>query len=58
MTPFLSGQAAARAGEPMDANPHERRMGLGDDYPGDWANWKAGWINETAMMKHDGRNPK
>lgn len=53
MTPFQAGQQAARAGKPIEANPHKSGVKTGDKYPGDWANWRAGWRNETAMMKHD-----
>ena len=55
MTPFQQGQAAAREGKPQAANPHPPGIKTGHDYPGDWANWRAGWINETATKEHDAR---
>ena len=43
-TPFLAGQAAYKAGEPMSANPHKPGAAFAiDQYPGDYANWRAGW---------------
>ena len=43
--PFKAGEEAARAGEKASANPFPRpeAPALGDDYPGDWANWLSGW---------------
>ena len=53
MTPYHQGQAAAREGKPKSANPFPKQISQGDDYPGPYANWFAGWDTEIAMMKHD-----
>jgi len=40
---FIQGQQAWRDGNSKDANPFEPKILNGDDYPGPWANWNAGW---------------
>lgn len=54
--PFIQGQSAFHSGEPITANPHDNTPASGDDYPGAWANWRAGWMNARATKQHTERN--
>lgn len=46
LPPFLAGQKAFAAGEPLEANPHTQGAPFEPDkYPGQWANWHDGWIH-------------
>lgn len=51
--PFKAGQAAFRAGKPLDANPHREVQATGDDWPGPWQNWRMGWKTEQKMTEWD-----
>lgn len=53
--PFKAGSLAARAGKPITSNPHSKPQALpsGEGYPGDWSNWRAGWITETGIIARD-----
>ena len=56
MTPFIAGRAAYKAGKTSADNPHDRNKTFSvDKYPGDWANWKAGYINAKATAEHTKR---
>lgn len=52
--PFLAGQAAFRAGRSILDNPHPPKMAEGDDYPGDWKNWRDGWTLARRLHENDG----
>ena len=50
LPPFLAAQAAYRAGQPIDANPYPPAERVsGDDYPGDFHNWRDGWRHAAAL---------
>lgn len=50
--PFLQGQQAFRDGVFIAENPHDAEApATGDDYPGAYANWRAGWITERMLQK-------
>jgi len=53
--PFKAGSRAARAGRPLDSNPYDKpeTVPSGADWPGDWANWRGGWITETGIIARD-----
>jgi hypothetical protein len=53
LPPFLAGQAAHRAGQPIEANhyPTAERVS-GDDYPGDFHNWRDGWLFAEGLGAH------
>jgi hypothetical protein len=53
--PAIQGARAARAGQPLTSNPYAKPEALptGDEYPGDWANWRGGWITETGIIARD-----
>jgi len=58
--PFIAGKQAAQDGKPFDANPHPKpdRPEQGDAYPGDWANWAAGWCNQHSIMGQEQRDAR
>lgn len=53
--PHHAGGAAARDGLPHTDCPIPKPAApaTGEDYPGDWANWMAGWINARSIMGQD-----
>ncbi len=55
LTAFQLGQTAAREGIPRASNPFPKPPApvQGDDYPGPWHNWDAGWYNANATAAHD-----
>lgn len=50
LSPFKLGEAAVSEGLPRSANPFPKpdAPAQGDDYPGPWHNWDAGWYTATA----------
>jgi hypothetical protein len=50
LTPFHAGQQAYRDNLDASANPHERTAPFhADDWPGDHANWRDGWVHAQAV---------
>lgn len=56
-SPFIAGQQARKAGEPLTANPHPDAPFLPDQYPGDRALWADGWKTQDYRIKHDEARP-
>jgi hypothetical protein len=54
--PFIAGQNAFLAGRPVTDNPHDRDATFSPEgYPGDWANWRDGWMTAMWRDEHDKR---
>lgn len=55
MTPYIQGELAANAGQPFTANPFPKPAvpQTGENYPGDWAHWMAGWRTQTSRAGGD-----
>jgi hypothetical protein len=53
--PSIQGQEAARAGQPHTSCPINKpdRPAQGEEYPGPWYDWMAGWRTQRAMMGLD-----
>lgn len=56
LPPFKAGEAAFLAGKPITDNPHNQHAPYAPDkYPGDWANWRDGWMTAMWRDEHDKR---
>jgi hypothetical protein len=56
MTPFQQGKDAFKAGQPFTANPYDPQAPFKpDEYPGNHADWRDGWLNAKATADHTER---
>lgn len=55
--PFLLGRDAYRFGARLSDNPFPKpeKPVTGDDYPGDWQNWRDGWVHSYFVAQHEKR---
>jgi len=51
--PFKAGWQARKDGLPLDANPHKPGPFRPDDYPGNYALWRDGWMTRENTIRHD-----
>jgi len=53
--PFHAGERAAREGKSITDNPHPEGVEYGDNYPGAYVNWRAGWKAQKWRERHDAK---